>query len=182
MATSPDDISPAPESSQPPEAAPARNAARSTPSPPGVKSTASIIGHPIHPMLIPFPIAFLMAALVTDIVAWVQGDPFWARASMWLLVAGLCSGALAAIPGLVDFLSIRLVRAHRAGWIHLGGNVLVLLVALANLMTRIPEPVDRVAPSGIILSVVTVILLGVTGWYGGELAYRHGIGVHRGDE
>lgn len=178
MTVSPDDISPAEKSIQ---AEHEPKTPRPAVQPPGIKSKASVGGHPIHPMLIPFPIAFLMAALVTDIVAWSQGDPFWARASLWLLVAGLCSGALAAIPGLVDFLSIRLARAHRAGWIHFVGNVLVLLIALANLMIRIPEPVDHVAPSGIILSVVTVVLLGITGWYGGELAYRHGIGVHRGD-
>lgn len=134
-------------------------------------------GHPIHPMLIPFPIGFLTAALVTDIVYWAQGDAFWAEASFWLLVAGVCTAALAAIPGIIDFVSIRLVRKHRAGWIHFLGNVVMLGLALANLLIRLPAPLARVLPAGIVLSAVTVLILGITGWYGGELAYRHRIGM-----
>ena len=66
----------------------------------GVRSTASIAGHPIHLMLVPFPIAFLVATLATDLVFWGTGDVFWARVSVWLVGAGVVMGGLAAIFGL----------------------------------------------------------------------------------
>lgn len=148
----------------------------------GVRSTVSIGGHPIHPMLVPFPIAFLVGAFVTDIAFWGTADSFWARASLWLIGAGFVMGALAAVVGLAEFVTIARAREHMDGWIHFLGNALVLLLAIANLFLRLDDPVAGVLPSGIILSGVTAVLLGVTGWYGGELAYRHKIGVVGHDE
>jgi len=72
----------------------------------GVRSTLTIAGHPIHPMLVPFPIGFLVGTLASDLAYWGTGDPFWARGSMWLVGAGVVTGGLAAIFGLVDFLTI----------------------------------------------------------------------------
>lgn len=92
----------------------------------GIKSTVSITGHPVHPILIPFPIAFLVGAPIADIVFLIGGDEFWATASMWLLAAGVVSGGLAAVIGLIDFVTIERARAHTSGWVHLVGNVLVL--------------------------------------------------------
>src|SRR4051812_39312269 len=69
----------------------------------GVRSRASIMGHPIHPMIVPFPIAFLVGTLVSDIVFASNGDPFWAIMSKWLIVAALVMGAVAAVLGLTDF-------------------------------------------------------------------------------
>lgn len=143
----------------------------------GIESTAAIAGHPIHPMLIPFPIAFLTGALVTDIVYWASAGAFWARMSLWLVVAGLIMGGVAASVGLIDFFTIERARAHTAGWLHLGSNAAVLVLALVNGLIRWNNPVDAVMPTGLILSVVTAVLLTVSGWYGGELAYRHKIGV-----
>ena len=71
------------------------------------KSTASIAGHPIHPMLIPFPIAFLVTAFVTDLVFWRVGDPIWATVSMWLLGAAIVMALLAALAGFITFLAMR---------------------------------------------------------------------------
>ena len=85
----------------------------------GVPSRAAILGHPVHPMLIPFPIAFLTGLLATDIAWWQSRDAFWARVSAWLLEAGLLTGLVAALVGLIDFIGVRRVRQHRAGWIHL---------------------------------------------------------------
>ncbi|MBX6368656.1 MAG: hypothetical protein IRZ04_11785, partial [Rhodospirillales bacterium] len=62
-------------------------------------SRAAIAGHPIHPMLVPFPIAFLVGALVVDLAFASTGDPFWARAGFWLLLAGIVTGAAAAVFG-----------------------------------------------------------------------------------
>lgn len=136
-----------------------------------------VLGHPIHPMLIPFPIAFLIGAAVTDVVFVLTDRSFWAEASAWLLVAGLVTGVMAALVGLVDFLTIDQVRRHLSGWIHLLGNALVLALVVVNWISRIDDQTSFVEPWGLTLSLVTAVLLGVTGWTGGELSYRHRIGV-----
>ena len=82
----------------------------------GVPSTVAIAGHPLHPLSVIFPVAFLAGALVTDAVYWLVRDEFWARASFWLIVAGLGSGIVAAIIGMSDFLQIERVRKRTAGW------------------------------------------------------------------
>ena len=140
-------------------------------------SKAAILGHPIHPMLIPFPIALLSLVPVSDIIYLAGGDVFWARTSFYLLWAGLVAGGIAAIAGLVDFVAIKRARRHRHGWLHLGANVALIGVALVNGLLRIPDQAAAIAPSGVILSVIGLLLLIVSGWYGGELSYRHQIGV-----
>lgn len=147
----------------------------------GVESTAAIAGHPLHPVLIPFPIAFLVGALVTDIVYWFANEEFWARASFWLIAAGLIMGLLASLLGLIDFVTIERARAYTAGWIHAVGNVAAMLLSAVNLWLRWDDMAAAVMPWGLILSVVIAVLLGITGWYGGELAYRHKIGVMEQD-
>lgn len=143
----------------------------------GVRSTASIGGHPIHPMLIPFPIAFLVGTLATDLVFWGSRAPFWASASMWLVGAGLVMGALAAVFGLIDFLTIERARSGSTGWIHFLGNLTAVVLALVSLLLRIGNPAGAVLPGGLVLSFIIVAILLVTGWMGGELAYRYKIGV-----
>lgn len=96
---------------------------------PNPKSTAEIFGHPLHPMLVPFPIAFFVGTFVSDIVYLSSGDPFWARLSFWLLAAGLAMAALAAIAGFTDFLGDRLIRAIRPAWYHMAGNVTAVVLS-----------------------------------------------------
>ena len=81
---------------------------------PNPRSTASIGGHPIHPMLIPFPIAFFVATLVCDLAFWRSGNGDWPAASLWLLGAGVVMALLAAIAGLIDLLGEPRIRALRA--------------------------------------------------------------------
>ena len=144
----------------------------------GTPSTAAIGGHPIHPMLVVFPIAFLVGALATDLAFWRTGDHFWALASEWLLGAGVVMGALAAVAGLIEFLTITRVRSLVAGWVHFLGNAAAILIALWNLLYRLGgDPSAVIVPFGIVLSAVVVVLFLVTGWLGGELVFRHRIGI-----
>jgi uncharacterized membrane protein len=89
---------------------------------PNPRSTASIAGHPIHPMLVPFPIAFLVGALVTAIVGSRSGDPMWSQFSFWLLAVGIATAFLAAVFGFVDFLGKPRIRALRVARFHLLGG------------------------------------------------------------
>lgn len=143
----------------------------------GVPSTAALAGHPLHPMLIPYPIAFLTGALATDAAFWLGGGTLWAHFSFWLILAGLVTGLAAASLGLVDFLTIRRARQHRIGWLHFLGAALALALAFVNVLARWGDPEAGVLPWGLLLSAVTAGVLGVVGWFGGELAYRHMIGV-----
>jgi uncharacterized membrane protein len=141
------------------------------------KSTASIAGHPIHPMIVPFPIAFFIATLGVDIAYAQTANPLWVTASIWLLCAGLIMAALAAVLGLIDVAGDRRVRALADVWMHAGGNVTAVLIELYNLYSRLAQGPAAVVPTGLILSVIVVGLLLFTGWKGGELVFRYRVGV-----
>lgn len=143
----------------------------------GVRSHAALFGHPLHPMVVPFPIAFLVGALVTDLVFLGNADPFWAEMSKWLILAALVMGALAAVLGLIDFLTIKRVREGNTGWMHMGGNVIAVLLSLFSLIYRWPDPAAAVVPVGLTISVIVSVILVFTGWLGGELVFRRKIGV-----
>ena len=140
-------------------------------------STAKIAGHPLHPMVIPFPIAFFVATLATDMVFLNTGRPGFAEASVWLLGAGIAMAALAAVFGLIDFLGDRQVRSLRHAWWHMIGNVTAVVLELINFGMRMGNATDSVAGAGVILSAVVVLLLLFNGWMGWELVYRHHVGV-----
>ncbi|MBE9181613.1 DUF2231 domain-containing protein [Oculatella sp. LEGE 06141] len=143
----------------------------------GVPSKVAIAGHPLHPLLVTFPIAFLVGVLGTDLGYWLTRDPFWAKASVMLLGAGLITGVVAAITGMVDFLGISRVRQHNAGWVHMIGNIAALLLSGGSLFLRWKSPSSAILPTGLAISVVVATVLGVTGWYGAELIYRHKVAV-----
>lgn len=128
-------------------------------------------------MLVPFPIAFLVGAFAADLAFWGTGDVFWTRVAVWLVGAGLVTGVLAAAVGFVDFLTIDRAQEHTAGWIHLTGNAIVLILAFITLLLRVADVEGAVLPWGLVLTATMSAGLAVAGWYGGELAYRHKIGV-----
>jgi uncharacterized membrane protein len=142
-----------------------------------MRSKVSIQGHPIHPMLVPLPIGLLVGCLASDIAFTVHHDPFWGQASVYLALGGFITGALAAVVGLIDFLGIAEVRRHRIAWVHFLGNAVALVLALSRVLYSWSEPASTVLPTGITLSVLFTLILLVTGWLGGELAYRYRIGV-----
>jgi uncharacterized membrane protein len=142
-----------------------------------IPSKAAIAGHPIHPILIPFPVAFLALVVVTDLVFAAGKGPFWALASYYLIWAGVVTGGVAAVFGMIDFVAIRRVRERRAGWIHLGANLTLIALAVINGIVRMDDLTAHIVPAALTLSIATAVVLGISGWYGGELAYRHKIGV-----
>ena len=119
----------------------------------GIASTARIAGHPIHPMLVPFPIAFLIGALLADLAFWNTRDPFWGVAGAWLVGAGVAGGALAALAGLTDFLGSRRVRALGTAWVHFLGNATAIVLAICNLYLRTSatSATEAVLPWGLAL-------------------------------
>ena len=142
-----------------------------------MSATAQVGRHPIHPMLVPIPIACFIGALLTDITYYVTAEMMWADFSSWLLAVGFIFGVLAAIAGLTDFLGNRRIRMQAPAWPHLIGNLLVLVLSFFNNLVHTRDAWTSVVPTGLILSALTVLILPVTGWLGWAMVYRHKVGV-----
>jgi uncharacterized membrane protein len=128
-------------------------------------------------MLIPFPIAFFVSTFVADLVYWQTSSAAWANATVWLLGAGLVMAALAAIAGLTDVMGDTRIRNLRDAWLHAGGNVVVVLIELYNWYSRYRHGGDVIIPTGLVLSLIVVLILLFTGWKGWEMVYRYRVGV-----
>jgi uncharacterized membrane protein len=145
-----------------------------------MESRAKLLGHPIHQMLIVFPLGLLGTAVFFDVLSIVLANSYWSEIALWMMVAGVVTGLLAAPFGLIDWLAIpRGTRAKRIGALHGGGNVVVLLLFAASAFLRVPAPM---APTALALSLsfVGLFLSLATGWLGGELVDRLGVGVDEG--
>jgi uncharacterized membrane protein len=140
------------------------------------QSTAKIGGHPIHPMLVPFPIVCFIGTLIADIVFLNNGDAGWATASRWLLGIGIVMAALAAVAGLTDFMGDPRIRGLSHAIQHMLANVTVVVLEIVNFVLRMGSN-DSIGKFGVYLSIVSVLILIFSGWRGGDLVYKHGIGV-----
>jgi uncharacterized membrane protein len=144
------------------------------------RSTAVVGGHPIHPMLVPFPIVCFIGAFVTDVFFAYGAGPGWATASEWLLGIGLLMAALAATAGLADFMGDDRIRRLGDAVKHMLANVTAVVIAAVNLLIRLTTP-DALLDIGIYLSGLTVLILLYSGWKGGDLVFVHRVGVHDRD-
>ena len=144
-------------------------------------SRAKLLGHPIHPMLIPFPLGLLGTAVLFDLIDLIGDWESIGRAAYYMIAAGIVAGLLAALFGAIDWLAIPGgTRAKRIATVHGLGNVgIVALFAVAWLL-RSGDPPDDAAGLPIVLQVVGVLGALVTGWLGGELVDRLGVGVDPG--
>lgn len=133
--------------------------------------------HPIHPMVVPFPIAFLITALVTDTTFLVTTDDFWARLSFWLLGAGTFMGVVAGLVGAAELLLIRSIRRRAAAWSHFVVAVMLLSVAFLNWFIRMADPLAAIYPVGLGLSILGLLLVSAAGWLGGKLVFEERVGV-----
>lgn len=140
-------------------------------------STAKIAGHPLHPMVIPFPIAFFVSTLVTDILYLSTGRAGFASASVWLLGAGIAGALLAAVLGFTDFLGDRRIRSLQQAWMHMVGNLAAVVLEAVNLYLRASGVANVVSGGEVALSAIVVVLLLFNGWMGWEMVYRGHVGV-----
>ena len=140
-----------------------------------LRSTFAIKGHPIHPLLVPIPIVAFVGALLTDIAYIVDGSEAWAVASQWLLGAGLVGALLAAVAGFTDFAGNARIREFRDAWLHLFANLTLVVLEAVNFVLRLADA-EKAGSIGIVLSAFAAALLLFSGWKGGELVFRHGVG------
>ncbi len=145
-------------------------------------SPASIGGHPVHPMLIPFPIALWIFSLVADVIYLWRDNPVWRDyVAFYALLGGIIGGAVAAVPGLIDWLSLKEPGVVKVANWHARLNVIALLIFAASFYLRTTSGARIVSGSYTIpvaLSVLGVILITISGWLGGELVFRHGVAVN----
>jgi uncharacterized membrane protein len=143
-------------------------------------SKASIGGHPLHPILIPFPIALWSTSFATDVLYYFSRQESLPLISKFMLAAGCLGGLAAAVPGIVDWLSIRDPGVKRIADWHARLNIIALIVFAISLYLRMrvgAHWVNYHLRIPVLLSLLGVILISISGWLGGELAYKHGVGV-----
>jgi len=144
-------------------------------------SAASAGGHPIHPMVIPFPIALWIFSLIADLVYLWRGNPVWRDyIAFYALLAGIIGAAAAAVPGIIDWLSIRNSAVKRIADWHARLNVIALIVFLIDFYLRTTSGARWIGPSPtipLLLSVLGIVLITISGWLGGEMVYVHGVAV-----
>jgi uncharacterized membrane protein len=141
------------------------------------KSTAQIGGHPLHPMLIPFPITCLIGAFVTDILFLTSGDRGFATASHWLLGFGIGTALIAAAAGLIDYMGDDRIRRLGVALQHMLANVAAVVIAVINFVIRLDDQAAPIDNLGIYLSGAVVLILAYSGWLGGHMVYRHRVAV-----
>jgi uncharacterized membrane protein len=144
-------------------------------------SPASIGGHPVHPMIIPFPIALWVFSLVADLIYLWRGNPVWRDyIAFYTLLGGIIGAAVAAVPGFIDWLSLQDRNVVKiANW-HARLNVIALLIFLASFYLRTTNGSALVNESYAIaigLSIFGVILISISGYLGGEMVFKHGVAV-----
>ena len=143
-------------------------------------SPASIGGHPFHPMIIPFPIALWVFSLVADVIFLWRGNPVWRDCIAFYTLLGTSSELRWPVPGLIDWLSLKDPNVIKiANW-HARLNVIALLIFAASFYLRTSGGSQMVSGSPTIpfgLSVLGVILITISGWFGGEMVFKHGVAV-----
>jgi uncharacterized membrane protein len=145
-----------------------------------VESKAKFLGHPIHPVLIVFPLGLLATAAIFDIIAFLRGTSSLFTASFWMIAAGIPSGVIASVFGLIDWLAIPAgTRAKGIGlWHGVGNGFVIFLFAVSWVLRR--QVSDHPSWIALTFSWVAVMIAFVTAWLGGELVDRLGVGVDDG--
>lgn len=150
-----------------------------------MESRVKVLNHPLHPFLVHLPVGLWVTSLIFDIIGFASGYPPFAGASFWMMIFGTGFALLAAIPGLIDYLSLDLTReAHRLATYHMILNLSIVGIFIADILWRFslssfqfPTIMYFVPTGPFILSIIAVLMLAVSGWLGGQLVYHHHLGV-----
>lgn len=154
----------------------------STSPPEPIISRAAIAGHPLHPMMIHFPVAALIGLVGADAAYLWSGDPFWARAGLWLAGVGAVGGWGASLVGLVDLLAVAGVRRLITAWGHALLAVMMLSLASFNWTIRLDgDPGAQIFPWGAAITLLTALFIAMAAYLGGRLVYEHAVGVDTSD-
>ena len=142
-----------------------------------MSTPASVRNHPVHPMLVVFPIALWIFSLICDAIYHLgPHNMFWKGVAFYSMAGGIVGALLAAIPGFMDYMSLTDRRVKRIATTHMVLNIIVIALFLFNLGFRY-----NASPSGevfgLVLSIIAISFMSVSGWLGGALVYEHHVGV-----
>lgn len=141
-----------------------------------METRATVAEHPVHPMLIPFPIALWIFSLASDLIfLFGFGGLVWKDVALYTMIGGVIGGLAAAVPGYVDYRTLIDPVVVRVAQLHMAINVGLVLLFSLNVVLRFFNGPEAVLP--VLLSVLGVAALGVSGWLGGELVYVQGVAV-----
>lgn len=144
-----------------------------------MRTPASIAGHPIHPMLVPIPIGLWVFSLVCDLIhAGGSSNPAWQTVAQYTLGGGIVGALLAAVPGLIDLVSLP-PGPRRTALIHMAINLTVVALYAINLWLRVGATDKGALPMW--LSIIAIGLLLISGWLGGKMVYEYGVAVSTPD-
>ena len=145
-----------------------------------MRAKARLLGHPIHPTLIVFPLGLLTASAIFDIIYVCTQNSHWADLSYWIIASGIIGGLIAAVFGIIDWFGIpEATRAKYIGLIHGSSNVVVVILFIVSWFMRRTNPA---APgmTAMMLGWIGIVIALFGSWLGGELVYRLNVGVDRG--
>jgi uncharacterized membrane protein len=142
-----------------------------------MRTPASIAGHPIHPMVVPIAIGGFVLSFVFDIVCLATGtmDP-WATVAYFTMIGGIVGALIAAIFGFIDYVSMTNVHIKHTASLHMALNLTIVVLYIVNAWVRHGNPESLKGPT--LLSLLCLILLGISGWLGGHMVYVAGVGVN----
>lgn len=144
-----------------------------------MRTPASIARHPIHPMLVPIPIGCFIASFVCDLAFVLgAGATHWATVSFWTMLFGIAGALAAAVPGIIDMLSLG-GTPKKLALTHMGLNVTVVVLYAMNFGMRLNG--GAIAGLPFVFSIAGIALLGVSGWLGGHMVYVHHVAVDEGE-
>lgn len=145
-----------------------------------MRTPARIAGHPIHPMLVTIPIGLWVFSLVCDFISMGSSHPeTWSTSAFYAMVGGIIGALCAAVPGLIDLLSLQDKAIKRTALTHMTLNLIIVVLYLVNAWMR----GHGAAPAGtpLVLSIVAICMLLVSGWLGGKMVFEAGVAVTADD-
>jgi uncharacterized membrane protein len=142
-----------------------------------MSTPASVAKHPLHPMVVVFPIGLWIFSLISDFVFLLGGDARWNDVAFYTMAGGLIGALLAAAPGLIDMFSISDPKVGKIARNHMVFNLIAVAIFGLSFYLRLDHTPGAALP--VVLSVAGVLLIAVSGWLGGEMVYVHGIGVQQ---
>jgi uncharacterized membrane protein len=143
-----------------------------------MRTRVRALGHPVHPMLVAFPLGLFTTAVIFDVVYAVGTNTTFSQVGFWTVTAGLIGAVLAALTGLADWTTIPPgTRARRVGLWHGRLNALAVLAFLISWLARLGRT-GHVSGGGLLtLEIIALGLAGTAAWMGGELVDRLGVGI-----
>ena len=144
-----------------------------------MRTAANIAGHPIDPMLVTIPIGLWLLSFVCDLIFHFGNNaPEWNTVALYTMGGGIVGALLAAVPGFIDFLSLPAELRKTALW-HMAINLTIVAIYVVNFWLRLGTP----TATGLVwLSLLTVLMLAVSGWLGGKMVFLLGVAVSTGEE